>query len=323
VNKITIAALAALAIIGTAAPALASSATPSAPASNAGITVGPTRVELNVRPGRKTTQIFTVAAQQVALRVTSEVVALTQNSKGQLTIAHPNLPGSVTGMSWAHVSPAAGYRLPPETNHQFKVTIDPPAQLTDPGAQRYLAVIFTGFAVGNKAKASKGGKIGSGVAIAGSIDAEMFLNTPGKTVRDTVFGLHVPWISFGGPISITASVADKGNTLALLNDQRISAAGSKVNLPSMLMLSGGSRTVVTVWQHPSYGIDHVSWQGKSGTVIVIPGTVLWIFIGLILMVLGAMLYLRSLRRRANQRRHGGGNGGPRRHGRGPAPAGAR
>lgn len=314
------AVIGALAVIATAAPALASSSSPSVPASNAGITVGPTRVELNVRPGHKTTQIFTVGAQQVALRISSEVVALTQNAKGKITIAHTKLPGSVTGTSWVHVSPA-GYRLKPNANHPFRVTIDPPANV-QPG-QRYLAVVFTGFAVGNKATASKSGKVGSGLAVAASVGGEMILNTPGKTVRDTVFGLHVPWISFGGPVSVTASVANKGNTLALLNDQKISAAGSKVNLPSMLMLSGTSRTVVTVWQHPGYGIDHVSWQGKSGTVIVIPGTVLWIFIGLILVVLGAMLYLRSLRRRANQRRHGGSNGGPRRHGRGPSPAGAR
>jgi hypothetical protein len=73
-----------------------------------------------------------------------------------------------------------------------------------------------------------------------------------------VFGLHLPRISWGGPVALTASVQNKAITLALLNNPFAFGSGHKVNLPSMLLLAGSPPTLSTVWEHPSIGIDHVS-----------------------------------------------------------------
>jgi hypothetical protein len=288
------------AAIGTVA-VIASAATPAlaAPA-NIGVTIGPTRVELNIRPGHKTVQIFHLAAQSSALEVTSGVVALTQNSRGQITIAHSKLPASVLGTSWVTVSPSM-YRLAPDTNHAFKVTIEPPSNV-QPG-QRALAVVFTGAAIGNKAHAAKGGKVGSGVAVAASIGGELILNVPGRTVHDTVFGLHIPWISFGGPIPVTASASNRGNALALINNPYAFGSGHRINLPSMLLLAGTSRTLQTQWTSPEVGYDTVTWEGQTAHVIVVPGQLVLALGALLLVGGGFAMWRRSLRRHARSRRH--------------------
>jgi hypothetical protein len=297
VNKLVriAAALGTLAVIGTAAPALAEPA-------NIGVTIGPTRIEVNVRPGQKTVETFTVAAQSSALEVTSEVVPLTQNSRGQMTISHSKLPASVIGTSRVTVNPAM-YRLKPNASHAFKVTIDPPAHV-QPG-QRALAVIFTGSAVGNKARASKkGGKLGDGVDVAASVGGEMILNVPGRTVEHTVFGLSLPWISFGGPISLTATVANPGNTLALINKPYAYGSGHRINLPSMLLLAGASRTLQTEWTSAGLGYDTVSWEGQTALVIVIPLNLILVILGIAAVGTGGFIWRRSLKRHAKARKHG-------------------
>ncbi len=79
------------------------------------------------------------------------------------------------------------------------------------------------------------------------------------------------------------------------------ADGHRVNMPSMLLLAGSSRTLSTVWQSPSVGIDHVTWEGQSATVIVLPGKLLLLLLGLLMLTGGGFMWRRSVRRHASAR----------------------
>jgi hypothetical protein len=183
-------ALGALAVIASAAtPALASPATPASTAT--GVSISPTRVELHLVPGHKTRQIYFVTADSsVPMRIYSSEVALVQNAQGHFVPSDSKLPGSVLGTSWVHVTPSS-FLLPAHSTRKVVVIIDTP-KVVQPG-QRYLATMFT---AGNAA-ASGSGK-GEHVTVTASVGGEMVLDVPGKTVSRTVFGLHIPFISFGG-----------------------------------------------------------------------------------------------------------------------------
>lgn len=260
----------------------------------AGVEITPTRVEIHLNAQGRATQTFEVEDPgHKATIVTIGTAAFHQkDTTGQLALDVPNLPGSVTGLSWVKATPSE-IKLQPGEIRKVTVRIAEPKSAA-PG-QRYVAVEFTSNPV-HRVK----GQVASHISVPG----ELLIDTPGALKSTAIFGLHLPSISWGGPVAMTATVKATGNDYVYVHDSRATVGGNSVKVPNALTLAGSQRTLTSRFT-PSIGIDHVHWEGQTATVIVLPGTVLLILGGLILLSGGALLYLRSLRRHASSRRHGG------------------
>ena len=135
--------------------------------------------------------------------------------------------------------------------------------------------------------------------------------TPG-VLRDTAgFSLHLPSFSWGGPVTLSATVKATGNTYVFLHNSRASEGGQKIKLPDAVTLAGSERTLTASFS-PGIGIDHVTWNGQTATIIVLPGKLLLLLLGLVLFTGGGMFYLRSRRSHASSRRHSRSSGQVRR-----------
>jgi hypothetical protein len=142
------------------------------------------------------------------------------------------------------------------------------------------------------------GQVATRISVAG----ELLIDTPGA-LRDTAsYGLSLPSISWGGPVTLTATVKAAGNTYVFVHNEHASAGSQQIKLPSAVALAGSQRTITTSFR-PGLGIDQVTWQGKAATIIVIPGQLLLMLLGLLLLGTGGTLWRRSLRRHAKARKH--------------------
>jgi hypothetical protein len=283
---------------GVASAAILTGAATSASASvtgnyhGAGIEISPTRIEIHLNAKRTATQVFTIENPgSNAAVVAVGVAAFHQVASGKLSLSAPDLPGSVTGLSWVHAS-ASSMKLQPGQVRKVVVRITEPASAS-PG-QRYVAVLFTSSPVGHVE-----GQVATRISVAG----ELLIDTPGALRNTASYSLSAPSISWGGPVTLGATVKATGNTYVYVHNASALAGGQKVRLPDVVALAGSTRTVTTVWEHPGIGIDHVSWQGETKTIIVLPGQILLILLGLIMLTSGGLIWRRSLRRHARSRKH--------------------
>jgi hypothetical protein len=258
----------------------------------AGIEVSPTRVEIHLNSHGTATQVFEVEDPGTkATLVTIGAEAFHQkNVTGQLAVDTPDLPGSVTGLSWVTATPSVLHLQPGKV---VKVTVRVAEPRGASPGQRYVAIMFIANALH---------KVKSQVATRAAVAGELLIDTPGELRSTASYGLHLPSISWGGPVTMTATVRATGNDYVYLHGSRATEGGKAIKLPDAVTLAGSERTLTASFT-PGYGIDHVHWNGQSATIIVLPGTILLILGGLILLSGGALLYLRSLRRHSSSRRH--------------------
>ena len=71
-----------------------------------------------------------------------------------------------------------------------------------------------------------------------------------------------------------------------MHDSHATVGGKAIKLPNALTLAGSERTLSASFT-PGIGIDHVTWEGQSATVIVLPGKLLLILLGLLLVTVVA------------------------------------
>lgn len=132
------------------------------------------------------------------------------------------------------------------------------------------------------------------------------IDTPG-TLRDTAsYSLSAPSISWGGPVTLAATVKATGNTYVYVHNASALAGGQKVRLPNVVALAGSTRTITSVWEHPGSGIDHITWQGQTKTIIVVPLQLILLVVGVGAISGGLLLWRRSMKRHARSRRHARG-----------------
>lgn len=292
ISTLVVGAIAAAGILGgitTAVPAHAASATQPT------IAVSPTRVEIHVTPSKTTHQrVMLLNDSTIPFTVTSMTSLFGQTSTGAIEGVASKEAGVSSGTSWITVSPSS-FTLAPESTKAVTISITVP-HAVQPG-QRYLGVIFTEHTPNNL---QPGATVGAGII--GGVGFQMILDTPGKTVSDTSYGLHAPALSWGGPITVTGTVQNKGNVYTLLSNEGPSIGGSKVMFPGALVLGGNSRTLTTTWQRPPMiGYETVTWQGHSAHVLILPGKILVIVFGVLILVFAYVFFLRS---HSKKRKHG-------------------
>jgi hypothetical protein len=260
----------------------------------AGVEISPTRIEIHLNAQGRATQTFEVEDPgQKPTVVTVGTAAFHQkDTTGKLALDAPNLPGSVTGLSWVKATPSE-IKLQPGQIRKITVRIAEPKGAA-PG-QRYVAVEFTS----NPVRRVKGQ-----VAAHISVPGELLIDTPGALKSTASFALHLPSISWGGPVLLTATVKATGNSYVFLHSEHATDGGKAIKLPNALTLAGAQRTLSASFT-PGVGLDHVSWEGQSATIIVLPGKLLLILLGVIMISGGLLLWRRSLRRHARARRHAG------------------
>lgn len=287
------AAIGTVAVIASAA--LPASAATSGNYKGAGVEISPTRTEIHLNAEGRATQVFTVENPgQQAATISIAVASFHQAATGQLQLSAPDLPGSVTGLSWVHAT-ASKMKLQPGQIRKVTVRIAEPAKAS-PG-QRYVAVLFTSSPVGHIK-----GQVATRISVAG----ELLIDTPG-VLRDTAsYSLSAPSISWGWPVTLAATVKATGNTYVYVHNASALAGGQKVRLPNVVALAGSTRTITSVWEHPGLGIDHVTWQGQTKTIIVVPLQLILLVVGVGAISGGLLLWRRSMKRHARSRRHARG-----------------
>jgi hypothetical protein len=297
IRNVATGALIALTIAGGAAVATGAGVASAATAAGGGsLSVSPTRSELHVVPGHTVTERVTIVDNSAyRMLMGYQVRPFGSMPNGAIAPVNSGLPPSVNGTGWVTVSPAS-FTLAPHGSRVVTVRITAPERV-GPG-QKYVGVLFTATSL----TSSTGGKASAVVGFQAGVANELILDDPGVATHHTVFGLHAPAISWGGPITVTATVQNKGNSYALLNRQSATAGSSKILLPSALVLAGGSRTLTGVQASPPFiGIETVTYHGQSATVWILPGKTILITLGILAIVLAYVLFVRSHTRK---RRHG-------------------
>lgn len=158
----------AAAILGPAAFLIAAAGIGAASASTtgnytgAGVQISPTRIEIHLNAQGRATQTFLVENPgSKPTIITLGAATFRQQDSGQLALTAPNLPGSVTGLSWITATPSE-FRLGPSQIRKVTVHIAEPASAS-PG-QRYVAVMFTA----NPAHRVKG-QVAARIAVTGEL----------------------------------------------------------------------------------------------------------------------------------------------------------
>lgn len=253
----------------------------------ASISVSPARVELAPVPGMTTIQHFTITAGSAPVTVSANTLPFTQNSKGQTVPS--TMPRAVSGVTWVHVP--APFTLNAGQSKTVSVNVDEP-KIVQPG-QRYVAVVWIETAHETNAQ-------GTHVNVSGSVAGELIIDVPGKTTHGVTYDLNVPSLSWGSTTTATISAKNTGNAYTLLNAQSVMVDGTARKLPGALLLGGASK--VQSGQIPlSWGINHVSYNGVSRTVIALPGTILVLGLGLMVIVVAIIILARRTGRHSGTR----------------------
>jgi len=148
-------------------------------------------------------------------------------------------------------------------------------------------------------------KINRGIAIPAYVSV-------GQPVDDSaaISDLHAPWLTSGGPVTVTAKVHSTGTVHRDFRADRalqLSADGSSAGFPDFTVVRGGSRDITTAWKPPLMCICHptVSFVNADGSlqtvtvqVIVFPFVLAAIILVLLLAGLVAILVRRRRRSRA-------------------------
>jgi P pilus assembly chaperone PapD len=256
------------------------------------LTVSPTRLILPVGKSHDS-HVFDVSNSGTrALDVETQFSDIAQASSGALDFA-PGGPFSAT--TWVKANPK-NFHLAPGQHQRVRVTVNVPAH-PEPGDHQ-VGMVFR-----------VPPKTGSGnVAVSGAIGAEILIATPGKTIQEIALeGLQAPTFSNGGSVSLRLTIRNRGNVhhdYLKPHQLHAEANGKEVAFPEFSLLRDSVRTVTTVWSDPpmlclcTITVSAADGQGHvvttSTRVIVFPFALVG---GLLLLILGLWLVLRTQRRR--------------------------
>lgn len=196
----------------------------------------------------------------------------------------------MTGLSWVKATPDK-LRLAPGEIRKVTVSIIEPKSAT-PG-QRYVAAEF----MAKPTKRAKG-QVATRIAVAG----ELLIDTPGALKETASYSLHLPSISWGGPVTLAATVRATGNTYVFVHNEHATEGALAIRLPNALTLAGTQRTISASFT-PGWGYHTVTWEGQTAHVLVVPLVPILALLAII-GGLGVILFaMKKQKRRARSRRH--------------------
>jgi hypothetical protein len=295
--RLVVVGVAGLAVVAGITPAATAAVRPTA----LQVTAGPIRQQVTGKPGGSVPVRFHVYdIGTKAVLITASVTAFAESRDGSMHPANP-LPGEA---HWLRL-PKAAVTLQPGQNAVITGHVVLP-RYPLPGD----ADLAAAFRITLLTAATAGAHKGKGTAAAETIPvaiSELIVHVPGKAIRRLNYLLTSGGLSWGGPVTLTATVAEHGTDYALLNGQRIRGGGASIPLPGVLLLAGSTRTMSTSWQPPAFCMPcRLSYGTASADVWSLPGLDLLGGLLVLLALAGIGLYLRRNRRRASARRHGRG-----------------
>lgn len=225
-----------------------------------------------------------------SLTLDTRMMVGTELLHGGFTWANPVAPVA-QGTSWLTASPSSITLAPNQVGH---VTVSITVPRGHQPGEHFLGVDFYEHA-GNANSAK--GKVKTSEAVTAGVVSELLINTTGKVRNGPISqALSAPGFSMGGPINLTASIKNAGNTYYLNNALVAKSGSDKIPFNGVLVLGGAARAETATWSSPpTFGFPaHLALMANgrqvgSASVWIVPvpqlGGALAALIGLVLIVI--------------------------------------
>ncbi|RFA10367.1 hypothetical protein B7R54_14990 [Subtercola boreus] len=292
-----------LALVGTASPALADTATPAATPTPTpsptqtttyntlptpfSLTVSPTRLALGPADAGTDHAINVVNRGEDALHIDVQKQSFVGAADGSLAF---QADAPYSAIDWVSVSPAS-FDVQPGAAQSVSVSVDVPAN-ADLGDHQ-VALVFLVPA----------GTDGSNIKINRGVGTPVYITVPGP-VDDTVTvsDLAAPGFSAGGPVDVTASVQNAGTVHRdFRGDSALALAGASTDFTDFTVARGSARTISATWTPPLMCICNISTAitnadgvstSESVQVIVFPVVPAAELVGGLLLVVLLLVFAR-------------------------------